>query len=161
MMVRVYRIDRGVLGKVVNFLKTPPLPVAAAFSPVNIRDNLGYLFRKNFFVLSREEEISRFRDPLGRDLVDGVYHIRHPKKAMTDCLLPANEFHRFIIREQIADIISYVRAKVNVRNLSVTIARAGGGSINVGAIVEGLPLEGEVSLQLGDSQVARSKLYGR
>lgn len=148
---------RSFLGKVVNRVKRPPLPVMteAMGAMTSISTNVRDLFQKNFYVLSKEDEINRFRDPRGYDLVDDVYYIRHPKKAMTDCLVPANEFPRYIMREQIADIISYVRANVNVRELAVSIGRSDTGSVNVGAVLDGLSLEGKAHIKAENVHTAK------
>ena len=90
-------------------------------------------------------------------MLDDVYYIRHPKKARTDCLIPADQFHSFVVREQIADIVSYVRANARVKRLRVSIDSGVGATINAKGIVEGMPLEGSASVKECDAPLKASE----
>jgi len=151
MALQVYRIDRSLIGCVGHFFKKPDLPtIAAGAGLFGIPGQIAQVFKEvtteNCYILHQEDEIKRFHNPLGARLLDDVYYIRHPKKARTDCLIPADQFHSFVVREQIADIISYVRANARVKRLRVSIDSGVGASINTKGIVEGIPLEGSASI---------------
>jgi hypothetical protein len=151
MGLQIYRIDRSMIGKVGHFFKKPDLPVMGAASAGGI---LGHMFQvytevttENCYILHEEDEIKRFRNPLGEALLEDVYYIRHPKKVRTDCLIPAERFHAYIVREQIADIVSYIRANAPVKRLRVCIESGVGASAHLKGIVEGVPLEGSASVK--------------
>lgn len=152
MALQVYRIDRSFIGRVGHFFKKPDLPImtgaAAVFGTFgHIAQVFMEVNTENCYILTEEDEIKRFRNPLDASLLDDVYYIRHPKKARTDCLIPADQFHSFVVREQIADIVSYVRANARVKRLRVSIDSGVGATINAKGIVEGMPLEGSASVK--------------
>jgi hypothetical protein len=152
MALQIYRIDRSFIGSVGHFFKKPDLPVQAAVSGLictlgRIAKVYAEVTTDNCYILHEEDEIRRFRNPLGANLLDDVYYIRHPKKSRTDCLIPADQFHSYIVREQIADIISYIRANVQVKRLRVSIDSGVGASVNAKGVFDGLPLEGSVSVK--------------
>ena len=123
MSLVIYRIDEGLIGRLVNWIKKPPLPVItpgagiAAYLPRNFHD----LMRDNCYVLSNEDEIKRFEDPRGYELTPNVYYIRHPLSARTNWLVPAPDFHGFIVREQVAEIVSYIRANTRAKVIDFQI----------------------------------------
>ena len=110
MTLKVYRIDRSFFGKLNNRFKKPDLPLAVMATVGNLFKNISDFRTENFFVLSENEEVERFTEAYGDEWIDDYYYIRHPKKIRTDILIPATQFHKYIIREQLSDIISYIRA---------------------------------------------------
>ena len=158
MALQVYRIDRSFLGKAGHFFKTPDLPpmAATAGSIFGIFGHIAKVFTEvtteNCYILHEEDEIRRFRNPLGESLLDDVYYIRHPKQARTNHLIPADRFHSYIVREQIADIVSYVRANAPVKRLHVSISSGAGASARLKGVVEGVPLEGSASVKESRAQ---------
>ena len=108
MELKVYRIDRSLIGRIGHFFKKPDLPMPALGAD-DLFGNVGKVITEvttsNCYILSEAGEISRFRNPYDEDLVDDVYYIRHPKKARTDWLIPAKRFHAHIIGEQISEIV--------------------------------------------------------
>lgn len=155
MNLKIYRIDKSLFGKLANWIKTPDLPVIAQASIGDPFKNIRDIKQGNCYVLSKEDEIKRFRDPRGYDWVEDVYYVRHPKKSQTDCLIPAGEFHKYIIREQIADIISYARANLRVKELEILVSRKNSGKLGLNGVLEGLPLEGKAQLDFGDVYSAK------
>lgn len=92
MALQVYRIDRSFIGCVGHFFKKPDLPImtgaAAVFGTFgHIAQVFMEVNTENCYILTEEDEIKRFRNPLDASLLDDVYYIRHPKKARTDCLI--------------------------------------------------------------------------
>ncbi len=151
MSLRVYRIDDSLFGKLVRKLKTPPLPVAGAVFGVPVLGdpgkNIADYFRGNFFVLSDQDDIARFEDPRGNDLVPDVYYVRHPKKLRTNWLIPAHDFHAFVVREQMGEIVSFLRAELPVKRIELGISE--GASLEASA-------NGEVPTQGGPIPVEGS-----
>ncbi len=71
--------------------------------------------RDKSFILSNKDEIDRFTEAFGNDWVEDHYYIRYPKSIRKNYLIPESLFHKYIMREQISDIISYVRANFRVK----------------------------------------------
>lgn len=126
MKLKVYRYDNSIVGKVFRFLResdlpTLPIPIASA-----IGSNTSYAIRdfvtdENIFVLSKAE-INRFENPLGNSWISGSqYYIRHPKKSRERYLIESENFQDFIFREQMSEIISFVRSAINVKRIYVSI----------------------------------------
>ena len=155
MTLRIYRIDRSFFGKLNNRFKAPDLPVSQAFgSPFK---NLADFNRENSYVLSKDDEIDRFNEAYDDDWVDDRYYIRHPKKSKTDCLIPSASFHKYVVREQIADIVSYVRSNLRVKEMQISVSRGNSGKVGLNGVVDGLPLEGEATIEFGDKYSASIK----
>ncbi len=146
MSLKVYRIDRSLFGKLNNKLKSPDLPVMGAFFLGNPFKNYKDYKSKDFFVLSKDDEIARFTEVFNDEWVNDVYYIRHPKKIKTDILIPASEFHSYIMREQLADIVSYIRANLRVTALDIEITRKNGASVSTKGVFDGIQLEGKATL---------------
>jgi hypothetical protein len=153
MELKFYRIDRSVMGRIGHFFKKPDLPlnIAAGAMPGGI---LGHAFRvfsdvttDNCYILSDDDEISRFRNPLNEELLDDVYYIRHPKQICTNLLIPATRFHAYIIREQISDIVSYVRANTRVKRLRVSISNGTNAKFGAGGLIKDIPVEGDAQVR--------------
>jgi hypothetical protein len=142
MTLKIYRIDRSFFGKMNNKFKAPDLPVMAASIIGNPFKNLADFNRENSYVLSKDDEIARFNEAFGNDWVDDRYYIRHPKKSKTDVLIPSERFYQYIVREQIGDIISYIRANVRVKKLEISLLRGANVGVGLKGIVEGIELEG-------------------
>ncbi|MEZ9576483.1 MULTISPECIES: hypothetical protein [unclassified Vibrio] len=139
-------------------MKKPDLPVAAAstFLGDPFKNYKDYN-RENSFVLSKQEEIDRFEEAFGNDWVKDQYYIRHPKTTRTNTLIPAKQFHAYIMREQIGDLISYIRANLRVKELDLSIKTSKAGSIGLKGIIEGVPMEGSTSLSMGNDYTVKIK----
>jgi len=147
--LKLYRIDRSLFGKINNHFKKPDLPAPLTGASIGglLMKNLKDYSRENSYVLSQDDEISRFLEVFGNDWIENLYYVRHPKKARTDYLIPADKFHQFIIREQLADMISYIRANVRVKELEIKISRDNSGEFGLNGVIEGIPLEGETTIR--------------
>lgn len=157
MQLQVYRIDRSISGRIGHFFKKPNLPLAMPETMMgkgligNPLQVLRDVSTTNCFILTKDDDIARFRNPLNQTLVDDVYYVRHPQQARTNWLIPAKSFHRYVIREQIADIVSYIRANAAVKRLHVSITNGLHGKVGAKAIVEGLAVEGDAHVSFTDS----------
>lgn len=148
MTLKVYRIDRSFFGKINNRLKKPDLPAMTAGACIgNPFKNARDLLTKDCYVLSKDEEISRFTEAFDDEWIDDMYYIRHPKKTKTDILIPANKFHSYIVREQLADITSYIRANLKIKKLDISITRNNGGSVSANGVIDSIPLEGKAEIK--------------
>lgn len=156
MALKIYRIDRSLFGKLNNRLKKPDLPVAASLFGNPFRNYKDYS-RENSYVLNEQNEIDRFTEAFGNDWIENVYYIRHPKKSRTDHLIPSDKFHKYILREQIGDIISYIRANLRVKELDLNIKTNKAGSIGLSGIVDGIVLEGSTELSMANEYTAKIK----
>ena len=150
MSLKVYRIDSSVSGKIANFFKKADLPVEQHnFASIgNPLKNLKDITTKDFYVLSKKDEIDRFSEAYGDNFIKDKYYIRHPKANKTSVLIPIEKFQKYIIREQLADMVSYIRANVRVKKLKIEIKKGASSSIKMNGLVEGMPLEGEARAYL-------------
>lgn len=153
MTLQVYRIDNSLFGKIANIIKPPSLPLVHSAIPFfgdpikNFKDT----FRSNFYVLSKRNEIDRFKEAFNSSWVSDKYYIRHPKKIKTDILIPAEKFPQYIIREQISDIVSYIRSNVrSVRKIVVTVSNANNAKIAIKNILSNIYLSGDARLDSTD-----------
>jgi len=158
--LKVYRIDKGIFGKIVNTLKKADLPTAkAATAPSmgNFLKNVSDYRRDESYVLSKDDEINRFTEAYGDEFIDDKYYVRHPKKIKTDYLIPADKFHQYIIREQISDMIDYMRSNLRIKELEINILRQDKGKVGLKGILEGLSLSGETTLDIKTGYTAKIK----
>lgn len=158
MSLKIYRIDTSFFGKMNNRMKKPDLPVAITASLFGgmIKNYKDYK-RDNSFVLSNKDEIDRFTEAFGNDWVEDQYYIRHPKSTRTNYLIPASQFHKYIMREQISDIISYVRANLRVKELDLNVKTSKAGSIGLKGIIDNIPMEGSTKLNMADEYTVKIK----
>jgi hypothetical protein len=154
MKLKVYRIDRSFIGRIGHFFKKPDLPVAP-IPGSGLFGKVGQVVKEittsHFYILSEPSEISRFRNPHDEELVDNVYYIRHPKKARTNWLIPANRFHAHIIGEQISEIVSFIRSNANVKYLRVSITDKAGAKFGAKAVIEDVKVEGKAEVELSEN----------
>src|SRR5690606_29501635 len=120
-----YRIDTGLVGKVFGIIRETDLPSmigSSAFSTNSIKLSLVDLIAfDNHYVINSKDELNRFENPLGNSWIQkNQYYIRHPKKARERCLIEAEKFHEYIYREQISDIVSFLRANLTLKHLTIS-----------------------------------------
>ncbi|MGR5324843.1 hypothetical protein [Vibrio sp. PNB22_1_1] len=156
MTLKIYRIDTSFFGKMNNRAKKPDLPVQASLFGSMFKNYKDYK-RENSYVLSKKDEIDRFTEAFGNNWVEDQYYIRHPKETRTNYLIPANKFHSYIMREQIGDLISYIRANLRVKELDLTIKSNKSGSIGLKGIIESVPMEGSTQLSTTDEYTVKIK----
>lgn len=153
-MLRIYKIDRSIKGKISNFIKKDKSLVVMPSTKFISNGQWGLfgvlnefasdLLKKNVYVLSKQEDIDKFKESYESDLVEGVYYIRHPKTLKTNILIPARKFQMYILEEQIEEMIDYLKARSSLKYLKVKISKSKGGSFGIDTIIEGLNLKGKV-----------------
>ena len=63
-------------------------------------------------------------------------------------LIEAEKFHEYIYREQIDEIISFLRSNFSVKHLSIKVNEGNSFSAFAKVPIEGLSIEGEASVEL-------------
>ena len=116
MSLKIYRIDTSIVGKGFRRLRKSDLPthMAAGFIGQNlIRGISDYLTGDNYYLLDAKTELDRFINPLGNSWIEKTqYYVRHPKTVKDRELIEAQYFQEYILREQISDIVSFLRANI-------------------------------------------------
>lgn len=148
--LKVYRIDISLIGKAFNIFRKTDLPIATASLVSRItsaaRDLVVF---QNHYIIKDKTELSRFQNPLGDDWVHfNQYYIRHPKKGRDHWLIESEKFFPFIMREQIAEIISFLRSNTSLKYLKIVLNNNLSGNITAGVPLDGIPLEGFANLDI-------------
>ena len=84
-------------------------------------------------------------------LVDGLY-VGHPTHAYK--LLPAESFHRLLEREQISEIIRFVRSELRVKSIRIAHQRGQVSKTKGGVLVDGVPAEISTTIESGHTTIA-------
>lgn len=153
MKLLVYRIDSSFFGKLNNTFKKPDLPLmaSAGLAIGNPFKNTADFFRENFYVLIKKSEIERFKEAFGNSFLKNIYYIRHPKDVRTNILIPSTRFHDYIIREQLSDIISYIRANLKVKKLKIQLLTKRNAELGMNTVIRDIPVEGNASVSLSSN----------
>lgn len=137
MELKIYRIDRSWLGKAGRWFKQPDLPpmTGAALGGLfgHVLQTVHDVRTDDFYILADEAEISRFRDPTEQPLREGVYYVRNPREAYTRELVVASEFHRYVLRQQAAEMIDFIRSNVQATRIEFQLERSGGAQVDLSA----------------------------
>ncbi|MCG4470886.1 hypothetical protein L0P50_18670, partial [Lawsonibacter sp. DFI.6.74] len=80
------------------------------------------------------------------------YYIRHPKASKDRVLIEAEKFHEYIYREQLSEIISYLRSEFRLKYLKIEIKQGNDFSSYINLPIEEIPVEGETNIKLGSSK---------
>lgn len=148
MTLKVYRIDNSLVGKGFRKLRKPDLPVMSFSSPFdNVFRGIGdYLTGENYYLIG-EDELSRFINPLKNSWIEKTqYYVRHPKVSKDKELIETQYFQEYILREQISDIVSFLRANIQIKELYIkSLSQT---SFNFGCVVpiEQMQVEGNVKI---------------
>lgn len=153
----MYRIDTGIVGKAFGFFRKTDLPVQQMASAsigtsvlLAVSDLVNY---ENHYVINSDDELSRFENPLGNSWVQkNQYYIRHPKKARDRWLIEAEKFHEFIYREQLSEIISFLRANIPLKYLLVSSQEGIDFSAFANVPIEDLQVEGKAQIKLNSKK---------
>ena len=68
-------------------------------------------------------------------------------------LIEADKFHEYIYREQLAEIISYLRSEFKLKYLRIEIKKGNDFSSFINLPIEDIPVEGEARVKLGSNRV--------
>ena len=91
------------------------------------------------------EEAKSMTDVHGQPLMRATTYMRHPRPSQQTSIIASSEFHSFIIRQKVAEIIHYVRAEALVRSLSILVRSAEGKHVLIDGNLEELPIKLEVN----------------
>jgi hypothetical protein len=137
MKLKVYRIDRTLLGKLGRKLKEPDLPPSAGMLGGGL---IGHLLQTvhdvrtdDFYILSDDAEISRFRDPTHQPLRDGVYYVRNPREAYTRELVVASDFHHWILKQQATEMLDFIRGNLQATRIEFQLENSAGAQVDFSA----------------------------
>lgn len=153
MSLKIYRIDTSLVGKGFRILRKSdlPTPMATAISG-GIGKNLirgvsDYLTGDNYYLLDAKTELDRFINPLGNSWIEKTqYYVRHPKAVKDRELIEAQNFQEYILREQISDIVSFLRANIQIKELYIKSVNQTSFNFGVNVPIEGMRVEGNVSI---------------
>lgn len=155
MSLRIYRIDTSIIGKIFGLMRrtdTPPLVTGGIngglFRNV-VRATNDLVNYDNHYIIKDKDELARFQNPLHDSwIVKEQYYIRHPKETRTRWLIEAEKFHEFIYREQVSEIIAFIRANLPVKYLSIRIRQGADFGSFVHVPITGMDLEGSAKIGL-------------
>lgn len=150
MSLKIYRIDTSLVGKGFRKLRKSDLPthIGSAFIGQNlIRAVSDYLTGDNYYLLDAKTELDRFINPLGNSWIEKTqYYVRHPKAVKDRELIESQNFQEYILREQISDIVSFLRANIQIRELYIKSVNQTSFNFGVNVPIEGMKVEGNVSI---------------
>ncbi|SFG92276.1 hypothetical protein SAMN05660649_03137 [Desulfotomaculum arcticum] len=155
MGLNVYRIDTGIVGKIFGIIRQTELPVMSlqkcfGFSHGSIILSIVDLVSSdNHYVIKDQDELERFENPLNNSWIQkSQYYIRHPKKARERYLIEAEKFHEYIYREQISDIVSFLRGNLTLKHLTISSEEGIDFSAFANIPIEDLKVEGKADVKL-------------
>ena len=123
MSLKIYRIDTSLFGKGFRKIRESEVPasVVAGVCGINwIRGVGDFLAGDNYYLLDNKDELNRFINPLGNSWIEKTqYYVRHPKTVKDRELIEAQYFQEYILREQISDIVSFLRANIQIKELYI------------------------------------------
>lgn len=160
MKVKIYRIDNGVLGKAFRILRKSDLPISGVSRLCgSVSRVIGdYFASENIYVIDNKQELNRFENALGNSWIEKEqYYIRHPKKSRERMLIEADKFHEYIYREQLSEIISFLRSELNIKHLKIEIIEGNSFSSYINVPIEEIPVEGKASINLHNSKIIEIK----
>lgn len=160
MGLSVYRIDMGVIGKIFGIFRNTDLPTMLGTQGVTtIHKRVGlsladYFGFDNHYVINTVDELNRFENPLGNSWSKSTsqYYIRHPKKASERFLIEAEKFHEYLYREQISDIVAFLRANLSIKHLTISSTAETGFSTFANLPIEDLKIEGKAEVKLSSKK---------
>ena len=150
MALKVYRIDKSIVGAIFNIFRKTDIPLTAGIIGGNLlRAGNDLVNFDNHYVIKNDDELSRFSNPLGNSWIQGEqYYIRHPKQVRERWLIEAQCFHDFIYREQISEIISYLRSNFSLKHLEILSENENSLEFSAKVPIEELQIEGEATISL-------------
>lgn len=150
MSLKIYRIDNSLVGKGFRQLRKPDLPPMASGALFgNLFRGVGdYLTGENYYLIGREE-LNRFINPLENSWIEKTqYYVRHPKAIKDRELIEAQYFQEYILREQISDIVSFIRANINVKELYIKSLNNVAFNFGAKVPIEEMTIEGNVDIDM-------------
>ena len=93
-----------------------------------------------------------FIDGTGARIRKGVIYARHPKDARSHVVVPAATFHLHVIKEQIAEILRYLRSELHMSSVRITVKSEKTGKVLVGSTLKGVPIMARLGMK-GDQSI--------
>ena len=154
MSLEVYRIDNSLFGKWFRRIRKSDLPThriiggAAMVGSLNCIRVMGDFFiGNNYYLLDKKHELNRFINPLGNSWIEKTqYYIRHPKAVKDRELIESQYFQEYILREQISDIVSFLRANIQIKELYIKSLNQTSFNFGVNVPIEQMTVEGNVNI---------------
>lgn len=147
MTLKIYRIDDSFVGKIFRKLRKPDLPAQAFIGGNALRGIVDYKTGDNYYLIEKEE-LDRFINPLGNSWIEKEqYYVRHPKAVKDRELIETQNFQEYILREQISDIISFLRANIQIKNLYIKSLNNLNFNFGVNVPIENMQVEGNVEIK--------------
>ena len=154
MSLEVYRIDNSLFGKWFRRIRKSDLPThriiggAAMVGSLNCIRVMGDFFiGNNYYLLDKKHELNRFINPLGNSWIEkNQYYIRHPKAVKDRELIESQYFQEYILREQISDIVSFLRANIQIKELYIKSLNQTSFNFGVNVPIEQMTVEGNVNI---------------
>lgn len=164
METKIYRIDGSLVGKIFRALRktdTPgPRNIATASMPMSnlIRGIKDFTVDENIYLIDDMAELNKFDNALGNNWIQKTqYYIRHPKVKRERLLIEAEQFHEYIYREQLSEIVSYLRSEFKLKYLKIEVIQGNKFSSYSNLPIERMSVEGEVKLELKNERVLEIK----
>ena len=152
MALKIYRIDTSIVGKGFRMFRKSDLPTAMATGSLGgnlVRGIADYYMGDNYYLLDSKNELDRFINPLGNSWIEkSQYYVRHPKNIKDRELIEAQNFQEYILREQISDIVSFIRANINIKELYIKSLNQVSFNSGVKVPIEKMQVEGNVNIDL-------------
>lgn len=151
MSLKIYRIDTSLVGKGFRVFRKSDLPVSMAGTATiggNLMRGIGDFFTgDNYYLLDEKNELNRFINPLGNSWIEKTqYYVRHPKSVKDRELIECQYFQEYILREQISDIVSFLRANIQIKELYIKSLSQTSFNFGVKVPIEQMVVEGNVNI---------------
>lgn len=105
---------------------------------------------KRCFIISSEEELSKFKNASGfawkyneKSMRKKQYYIRHPMIAKQNLLIEANNFYKYIDEEQKEELIQFIAAHCPAKRIEIDREEVADSSAGANGSAKGLELSGE------------------
>ena len=107
----------------------------------------------------RPAEARLFVDATGARIRKGVIYARHPKAAKSNTVVAAPTFHQHVIKEQIAEIIRYLRSELHMSSVRITVRSEKTGKVLVGSTFKGVPILARLGVKADQSITLEQKSH--
>ncbi len=150
MSLKVYRIDTSIVGKFFRILRKSDLPTPSVEGVIGQNLIMGisdYLNGDKYYLLDSKTELDRFVNALGNSWIEKTqYYVRHPKAVKDRELIEAQYFQEYILREQISDIVYFLRANIQIKDLYIKSLSQTSFNFGDKVSMEHMTVEGNVNI---------------
>jgi hypothetical protein len=85
------------------------------------------------------DEAGGIVDAHGEPLAPGLTYLRHPKSSESSVLIRSTDFHDFIMKEKVAEIVHYMRSETRLKSLSILVRSSDSKHVVVGGKLKAVP----------------------